>query len=129
MKKRRSKLILIIITILICISSITTINFVGKRISTKEVKAISSDEYKGLQDNNSNVTKSEDNGNEKEFLDIFKEFDLNLEAPKDDNFLQEIKKHIEEIKNIEVLKELKITFNKINMNVREFFQFVDEFIK
>lgn len=129
-QKKKNKVLLIVITILICISSITTINFFGRRSSVKEVQAIPTHTYKNFEEKNNTENVQKDI--KKELLEEFKEFDLNFGnndeiTEKDNNLLEEVKKYIEDIKKIEIIKELKITFNKIGVNVREFFQFVDEF--
>lgn len=135
-QKKKNKVLLIAITILICISSIITVNFFGKGNHVKKVQAIVIDTHKPLEEkgDNKEVSKSKsiDENSQMEFIETFKEFDLNLKKhdisnQKIDNLIKEIEKYVEDIKKIDIIREVKITFNKIGINIKEFFQFIDEF--
>lgn len=135
-QKKKSKVLLIAITILICISSIITVNFFGNGNHVKKVQAIAINTDSSLKENGDNkeVNKSKNASEDSkiEFIEIFKDFDLNSKKDdtsnqKIDNLIEEIEKYIEDIKQINIIKQVKITFSKININIREFFQFIDEF--
>lgn len=135
-QKKKNKVLLIAITILICISSIITVNFFGKGNHVKKVQAIATNTHSSSKekDNNKEVNKSKNVSEDSkiEFIETFKDFDLNLKKhdatnQKIDNLIEEVEKYVEDIKKVDIIKEVKITLNKISMNIREFFQFVDQF--
>ncbi|WP_461613582.1 hypothetical protein [Clostridium sp. Marseille-QA1073] len=135
-QKKKNKVLLIAITILICISSIITVNFFGKGNHVKKVQAIVTNTHKPLKEKSDNKevskSKSIDENSQIEFIETFKEFDLNLKKhdtsnQKIDKLIEEVEKYVEDIKQIDIIKEVKITLNKISINIREFFQFIDEF--
>lgn len=135
-QKKKSKVLLIAITILICISSIITVNFFGNGNHVKKVQAIAINADSSLKENGDNkeVNKSKNASEDSkiEFIETFKDFDLNSKKDdtsnqKIDSLIEEIEKYIEDIKQINIIKQVKITLNKININIKEFFQFIDEF--
>ncbi|WP_291583255.1 hypothetical protein [Clostridium sp. UBA6640] len=133
-QKKKSKALLIAITILICISSIITVNFFGNGNHVKKVQAIVINTQKPSKEKDDDIevskSKDVDEDSQIEFIETFKEFNLkkhDTSNQKIDKLIEEVEKYIEDIKKISIIKEVKITFSKININIREFFQFIDEF--